>query len=101
MNTMSETVIITLVGFAIPFASFVIMFVILIIFNKNTTGEIKYILPPDILLKVMAIILVVIVTFILTYLKILDVAVTAAILGSVVTGTMNIKKKDKKLENKL
>lgn len=80
-------------GFGIPFLSFVIIFCWLVAFNKKTTGEIKQILPPEIFLKVMAVILVVVVTFLLTLNKIMDVSVTAALLGSVITGTvMSIKK---------
>lgn len=93
--TNTNDLLIILMGFGIPFLSFVIIFCWLVAFNKNTTGEIKVILPPDIFLKVMAVIMVVAVTFILTFYKIMEVSVTAAILGSVVTGTItSIKKQD-------
>lgn len=85
--------LIILIGFGIPFLAFVIIFCWLVAFNRKTTGEIKYILPPDVFLKVMAVIMVVVVTFILTFCKIMEVSVTAAILGSVVTGTITSIKK--------
>jgi len=89
---MNDELWLILIAFGVPFASFVVIFCWLVAFNKQTTGEIKQILPSDIFLKVMAIILVVVVTFILAYCRILETGVTAAILGSVVTGTvMSIK----------
>lgn len=96
LTNMSNEVIIILMGFGIPFLSFVIIFCWLVAFNKKTTGEIKQILPPDVFLKVMAVMMVVVVTFILTFYKIMEVSVTAAILGSVVTGTItSIKQQEK------
>lgn len=86
--TNNNDLLIILLGFGIPFLSFVIIFCWLVVFNRSTTGEIKLILPPDVFLKVMAVIMVVAVTFILTFFKIMEVSVTAAILGSVVTGTI-------------
>jgi hypothetical protein len=74
------------------------MFCVLVITNKQTTGEIKFILPPEILLKVMALLLIVVVTFILAYLKILDQSVIAAILSSVGTGTIGMYLNSKKKE---
>ena len=94
---MSENLCLTLIVFSIPFASFVIMYCWLIFFNRKSTAEIKWNLPPDTLLKMMVVILVTIVTFLLTYFKILDVSVSAAILGSIVTGTItSIQKSEKK-----
>ena len=90
---MTDTTSVILIGFGIPFLSFVIIFCWLVAFNKKTTGEIKFILPPDVFLKVMAVIMVVVVTFLLTFYKIMEISVTAAILGSVVTGTITSIKK--------
>jgi drug/metabolite transporter (DMT)-like permease len=93
--TNSNDVQIILIGFGIPFLAFVIKFCWLVAFNRATTGEIKMILPPDVFLKVIAVIMVVVVTFLLTFYKIMETSVTAAILGSVVTGTIaSIKKSD-------
>lgn len=95
MEITENDLLLILIGFGIPFLSFVLIFCWLVVFNKSTTGEIKMILPPDIFLKVMAVILVVDVTFILTFYKIMEVSVAAAILGSVVTGAItSIKKQD-------
>lgn len=91
--TSNNDLLLVLMGFGIPFLAFVIIFCWLVVFNRTTTGEIKFILPPDVFLKVMAVILVVVVTFILTFYKIMDVSVTAAILGSVVTGAITSIKK--------
>jgi hypothetical protein len=87
---MDANVKIVLYGFLIPFGSLVVMFCFLVITNRKTTGEIKFILPPEILLKVMALLLIVVVTFILAYFKVLDQSVTAAILSSVGTGTVGM-----------
>ena len=94
---MNEKITITLIGFLIPFLSFVIMYCWMVYHTRKTTAEIKWNLPPETLLKMMVVILVTIVTFLLTYLKIMEVSVAAAILGSIVTGTiMSIQKTDKK-----
>lgn len=92
MLTNNDIILIS-IGFGIPFLAFVIIFCWLVAFNKSTTGEIKKILPPDVFLKVMAVIMVVIAVFILTFYKIMEGSVTAAILGSVVTGTITSIKK--------
>jgi hypothetical protein len=93
---MTETIILTLISFGIPFAAFVIMYCWMVFFNRKTTAEVKWNLPPEIFLKMIVVILVTIVTFILTYVKILEISITAAILGSVVTGTItSIQKVDK------
>ena len=94
---MSDNIILTLIGFVTPFTAFVIMYCWLIYHQRHTTAEIKWNLPPETFLKMMVVILVTIVTFILTYLKIMEVSVTAAILGSIVTGTItSIQKTEKK-----
>jgi len=86
---------IVVVFFAIPFVTFATMFIVLLAINKRTTGEIKLILPPETLVKVMAIISIVVVTFVLAYMKILEQAVVATILGSVAAGTIGLDFKGK------
>jgi uncharacterized membrane protein YoaK (UPF0700 family) len=76
--------------FASPLVIFAIMFCVLSVICRKTQGEIKLILPPETLLKVMAVLLIVMVTFILAFQKILDQAVVATILGSVAAGTIGM-----------
>jgi uncharacterized membrane protein YoaK (UPF0700 family) len=92
---MSENVLIVLITFLVPFTSLVLMFCVIAIVNRKTTAEIKFWLPPETLLKVMALLLIVVVTFLLGYLKILDQSVIAAIIGSVASGTVGMAMKDK------
>jgi len=83
---------VVLIAFGVPFVSMVIMFCCLVVMNKATTGEIKHILPPEVFLKLMAILMVVIVTFLLAYTKLLDQTAVAAILGSIGTAVgMNLR----------
>lgn len=96
---MTETLWLTLIGLGIPFLSFVIMYFLLGYFNRKSTAEIKWNLPPEVFLKMMVVILVTIVTFILTFVKILEISITAAILGSIVTGTITTMQKGGKGDN--
>jgi hypothetical protein len=90
---MTETNSLVLIVFGVPFFCFLVMFCWLVTTNRKTTAEVRLTLPPDVFLKIIAVMLVVVVTFLLTYLRIMEVSVTAAILGSVVTGTIaSIKK---------
>src|SRR5260370_19470936 len=75
---------------AIPFGCLTLMYVVLVIANWKTTGEIKNILPPDVLLKVFAVFMVVSVIFVLAVLKIIQEATVSALLGAVVTGVLGI-----------
>jgi hypothetical protein len=76
----------------IPFVCLTIMYIVLTLANKSTktTGEIKFILPPDILLKVFAVFLLVSVVFILATRKIISEATVAALLGAIGSGTLGI-----------
>ncbi len=66
------------------------MYVVLVAANWKTTGEIKNILPPDVLLKVFAVFMAVSVIFVLAVLKIIQEATVGALLGAVVTGVLGI-----------
>jgi hypothetical protein len=66
------------------------MYLVLVIANWKTTGEIKNILPPDVLLKVFAVFMVVSVIFVLAILKIIQESTVSALLGAVVTGVLGI-----------
>jgi hypothetical protein len=93
---MSDNVLIVLITFLVPFLSLVSMFIVIAIVNRRTTAEIKYWLPPETLLKIMALLLIVVVTFLLGFLKILDQSVIAAIIGSVASGTVGMAIESKK-----
>ncbi|PAW07714.1 hypothetical protein B6K85_26175 [Vibrio sp. V1B] len=66
------------------------MFVVLVLANKQTTGEIKRILPPDILLKIFAVFLLVSVIFILAISKILSESTVSALLGAIASGAIGM-----------
>ncbi|MEZ9440995.1 MULTISPECIES: hypothetical protein [Vibrio] len=75
---------------AIPFVCLTVMFVVLVLANKQTTGEIKRILPPDILLKIFAVFLLVSVIFILAISKILSESTVSALLGAIASGAIGM-----------
>lgn len=75
---------------AVPFVCLTIMYVVLTLVNRATTGEIKVILPPDILLKVFAVFMLISVIFVLATTKILNEATVGALLGAVASGTLGI-----------
>jgi len=72
----------------IPFTCLTTMYVVLVLANWKTTGEIKKILPPDILLKVFAVFMVASVIFALAVLEIIQESTVSALLGAVATGVL-------------
>lgn len=74
----------------IPFLCLTVMYIVLTLTNKNTTGEIKYILPPDILLKVFAVFMLVSVIFVLAIMKIIQESTVSALLGSIASGAIGM-----------
>lgn len=81
----------------IPFACLTLMYISLVLANWKTTGEIKKILPPDILLKVFAVFMVAGVIFALAVLEIIQESTVSALLGAVATGVLgfsSFKRKD-------
>jgi uncharacterized membrane protein len=66
------------------------MYVVLTLANRGTSGEIEFILPPEILLKVFAVFLLVSVVFVLATSKIIGEATVAALLGAIASGTLGI-----------
>lgn len=72
----------------IPFLCLTLMYVVLVLANWKTTGEIKMILPPEILLKVFAVFMVAGVIFALAVLKIIQESTVSALLGAVATGVL-------------
>lgn len=77
---------------AIPFFCLTAMYIVLTIANacQNTTGEIKFILPPDILLKVFAVLMLVNIIFVLAIMKVIQESTVSALLGSIGTGAIGI-----------
>ena len=73
---------------AIPFICLTLMYIVLVIANWRTTGEIKKILPPDILLKVFAVFMVSSIIFVLAVMKIIQESTVSALLGAVATGVL-------------
>jgi hypothetical protein len=74
----------------IPFVCLTIMYIVLTMSNKNSTGEIKFILPPEILLKVFAVFMIITVVFILAMNKILNESTVAALIGAIASGMLGI-----------
>ena len=66
------------------------MFIVLVVTNKQTTGEIKKILPADILLKIFALFLLVCVIFILAISKVLTESTVSALLGAIASGAIGM-----------
>jgi hypothetical protein len=75
---------------SVPFVCLTIMYIVLAIVNRKSTAEMKWILPPEILLKVFAVLLLVTVIFVLATTKLISEATVGALLGAVVTGTLTI-----------
>lgn len=71
---------------AIPFACLTLMYIVLVIANWKTTGEIKKILPPEILLKVFAVFMVASVIFVLALLRVIQESTVSALLGALAAG---------------
>lgn len=77
-----------------PFAMLSIMWIVLMFTNRKTTGEVKKILPPEILLKVLALFMLVSAIFILGMEKIVNESTISALLGAIATGLLGIAFKD-------
>lgn len=84
-----------LVFIVFPFATLAIMWIVLMFINRNTTGELKKIMPPDILLKVMALFMLVSAIFILGMEHIVNESTISALLGAMATGVLGIALKSK------
>lgn len=82
----------------IPFACLTFMYIILTVVNRETTGEIKWILPPDILLKVFTVFMLVSVIFILAIMKLIQESTVSALLGSIASGAIGMALSLKKSE---
>lgn len=66
------------------------MYVTLLLVNRRSTGEVKLILPPTILLKVFAVFMVVSVIFALAILKLIQESTVSALLGAIATGVLGV-----------
>ena len=84
-----------LVFIVFPFAALSIMWIVLMLINRNTTGEVKKVLPPDVLLKVMALFMLVSVFFILVREHSVNESTISALLGAIATGVLGIALKGK------
>jgi hypothetical protein len=62
------------------------MYIVLVLANLKSTGEIKKILPPDILLKVFAVFMVASVIFVLALFEIIKESTVSALLGALAAG---------------
>ncbi|MDQ3141762.1 MAG: hypothetical protein M3Q56_05890 [Bacteroidota bacterium] len=67
----------------------------------NTTAEVRFTLPPEIMLRIMAVFVVAIITFILTIGGKMDISVASAILSSIVTGVITSYRGDAKKKDDL
>ncbi|MGJ7483729.1 hypothetical protein ACSFA2_00630 [Variovorax sp. LT2P21] len=77
------------------------MYLVLVTANWRTTGEIKRILPPEILLRVFAVFMVAGVIFALAVLKIIQESTVSALLGAVATGVLGFSsRRDKDSDGK-
>lgn len=89
-----------LIMFAIPFVSITIIYWLMVRANTNTktTGEIKYIIPPDMLLKILAVFVIVFVVFVLGMYKIIGESTVSALLGAIASGAIGMAFKGKSNE---
>lgn len=85
-----------LIFLAIPFVCLTVMYVVLTLVNRGSSGEIKFILPPDIFLKVLAVFMLGGIVFVLASAKIISAATTGALIGAMVSGTLGISPSEKK-----
>jgi hypothetical protein len=90
---MESQFIFCLIFLGIPFVWLTVMYLVLVLTNRATTGEIKKILPPEILLKVFAVFMVAGVIFVLAVLKIIQESTVNALLGAVATGVLGFSSK--------
>lgn len=65
---------------SIPFLCLTIMYIVVTLRNKDTTGERKFILLPEILLKVFGLFMLVSVVFVLATTKLIGESAVAALL---------------------
>lgn len=88
MDHIMNQYLFSLLFLGIPFACLTLMYIVLVGANWKTTGEIKKILPPDILLKVFAVFMVASVIFVLAVLKVIQESTVSALLGAIATGVL-------------
>jgi heme/copper-type cytochrome/quinol oxidase subunit 3 len=93
-----EQFVFCLLFLGIPFACLTLMYIVLVIANWSSTGEIKKILPPDVLLKVFAVFMVAGVVFALAFLKIIQESTVSALLGAMATGVLGFNSSKRKEE---
>ena len=74
----------------IPFACLTTIYIVLAWVNQKTTAEMKWILPPDILLKVFAVFMLVSVIFVLAIMKLIQESTVSALLGSIASGAIGM-----------
>jgi len=87
-----------LVMFGIPFLAITIMYWIMVRANTNSTGEIKYIIPPDMLLKILAVFVIVFVVFVLGLTNVIGESTVSALLGAISSGAIGMAFKGKSSE---
>lgn len=75
---------------AVPFGCLTLMYIVLVWANRKTTGEVKFILPPTILLKVFAVFMIVSVIFALALQKLIQESTVSALLGAISTGVLGV-----------
>jgi hypothetical protein len=83
-----------LLAIVTPYVAIAGMYFAMIRANRITTGEIKFILPPKIALKIVAIIMIVQTTLLLAIQKILEPSAVAALMGAVATATIGMRNAD-------
>ncbi len=80
-----------LLAIVMPYLAMAAMYFAMIKANRNTTGEIKFILPPKTTFKIVAVIMIVQATLLLAVQKILEPSAVAALIGAVATATIGMR----------
>lgn len=79
-----------------PLVIFAIVYGFIIFGNKQTTGEVKFILPPEMFLKSITMISIVSTVLIMGILKIIGPEAISALIGGVSAGILGVRIGDKK-----
>lgn len=78
-----------------PFLTLSIMWSVLLLSNRKTAWEVKNVLPPEVLLKVMTLFMLVCAIFILGMERVVNESTISALLGAIATGILGIALKGK------
>jgi MFS-type transporter involved in bile tolerance (Atg22 family) len=74
-----------------PYVAFAIMYLAMVVVNRASTAEIKWILPPSVAFRSIAVVMIVQAILILAVQKLLDASAVAGLIGGIAAGTIGMK----------